>query len=100
MEPVTFEALLSAAGAGIAAGIITAAVSLLRTAIPLTANWNGATMAFVGAGVLYALAGVATGVNSLDAGLGVFIAFLTCGAAAVAGYELVTKPVMAKVNGE
>jgi hypothetical protein len=98
MDPITFAVLLTAAGAGIAAGLVTSAVSLIKTAIPLAKEWNGALMAFVISGALYVLAGVSTGVGTLDAGLNVAIAWLTCATAAVGIYEVATKPIVAKIS--
>lgn len=100
MDAITFAALLTAAGAGIGAGIVTGTVSLLKTAIPFLKETNGALMAFVGSGVLYILAGISTGVGTLDAGLVVFIAWLTCATAAVGIYEVVTKPVVAAIQSD
>lgn len=100
MEAITFAALLTAAGAGIGAGIVTGLVSLIRTAIPIARDWNGALLAFVFSAALYVLAGVSTGVSTLDAGLGVVIAWLTCATAAVGIYEVATKPVVAAIKNE
>lgn len=96
-EGITFAALLTAAGAGIAAGIVTGTVSLAKTAIPAIAEWNGAGLSFIGSGVLYVLAGVATGVATLDAGLGVFLAWLTCATAAVGIHKVAVKPVAERI---
>lgn len=99
MPDITFAALLTAAGAGIAAGIVTGVVSLIQVGIPQTASWHGATMAFVLSAVLYVLAGIATSVGTLDAGLGVFLAWLTCATAAVGIHKTVVNPIVNKVNG-
>jgi hypothetical protein len=94
---VTFAVLLTAAGAGIAAGIVTGVVSLIKTAFANTVigTWDGMIMAFVISAALYVLAGVATGVSTLDAGLGVFLAWLTCSTAAVGIHKVVVKPIIA-----
>ena len=101
-EDITFAVLLTAAGAGVAAGIVTGAVSLIKTALANTivGTWDGAIMAFGFSLVLYVLAGVATNVNTLDAGLGVFLAWLTCATAAVGIHKVVTTPVVAAVKNE
>lgn len=96
---ITFASLLTAAGAGIAAGIVTSIVELLKRSLPPLAEANGATMAFLLAAVLYVLAGVATGVSSLDSGLGVFVAWLTCATAAVGAHRLVIKPLEQQIEG-
>ena len=83
-EDITFAALLTAAGAGVAAGVITALVELLKVvAAPVVAKVSGAGVAFIASAILYVLAGIATGANTLDKGLVVFIAWLTCATAAV-----------------
>lgn len=86
LDGITFAFLLTAAGAGIAAGIITTLVEVVK-AVPalafLTTRLAGASLAFLFSLVLYVLAGIATGVNSLDRGLVVFLAWLTCATAAV-----------------
>lgn len=87
---VTFPILLTAAGTGIAAGIVTGLVQLLKTAFPaLDARFSGASMAFVLSAALYIVAGFAVGVSTLDAALVVFLAWLTCGAAAVGVYSTI-----------
>ena len=99
MPEITFAALLTAAGAGIAAGIVTSAVSLIQAGLPFTVNWNGAMMAFVLSAVLYVLAAIATSVGTLDAGLNVFIAWLTCATAAVGIHKVIVNPIVAKAQG-
>jgi len=87
---ITFAVLLTAAGTGVAAGIITALVQLLKSAFPaLDARFSGAAMAFVLSAVLYVVAGAAVGVTSLDAALVVFLAWLTCAVASVGVYATV-----------
>lgn len=84
---ITFAILLTAAGSGIAAGIITGVVQLVKTAIPaMDGRFSGSLMAFTLSAVLYVFAGIAVGVDSLDDGLVVFIAWLTCATAAVGIY--------------
>jgi len=75
MTDLSFATLLTAAGAGIAAGLVTTLVELAKTvwgreSMPV----SGAALAFGLSAVLYLLAGIATGVDSLDAGLVVFVA--------------------------
>lgn len=83
-EDITFAALLTAAGTGIAAGIITALVELLKVvAGPVVTKLSGAGVAFIASAILYVLAGIATGVNTLDGALVIFVAWLTCATSAV-----------------
>jgi hypothetical protein len=89
-DTITFASLLTATGAGIAAVVITTLVQLLKTVIPtLDARVSGALMAFVLSALLYLVAGIATSVATLDAGLNVFISWLTCAVAAVGAYSTV-----------
>ena len=82
-ESLTFASLLTAAGAGIAAGIVTASVELLKAVVGAPLAGRGHQVAFALSGGLYLLASVATGVDSLDEALVVFVAFLTSATAAV-----------------
>ena len=83
-DTLTFAILLTAAGAGIAAGIITALVELIKSALPTVAQrFTGAFLAFVLSAILYVLAGIAVGVSTLDAGLVVFVAWITAATSAV-----------------
>lgn len=103
-DNVTLALLLTAAGAGIAGGIVSTLVSVLRTAIPPLANVHGAGLAFAAALVLYIVAGFATITGPLDvAGLlnawfVVFLAWLTCCAAAVVTHEKIVNPLEARVS--
>ena len=91
-DTITFAILLTAAGTGVAAGLVTAVVQLLKTVSPtLDARFSGALMAFVLSAVLYVLAGIAVGVDSLDEGLVTFVAWLTCATAAVGIYSTVKR---------
>lgn len=82
--PVTFASLLTPPGVIAAAAIITGLIQLLKSVFPgLDARVSGALMAFVGSAVLYVLAGAATGVASPDAGLAVFLAWLSCATSSV-----------------
>ena len=91
MNDLSFATLLTAAGAGIAAGLVTTLVEVLKTAwgresLPV----SGAALAFGLSAVLYLLAGIATGVASLDDGLVVFVAWLTCATSAVGVHSTIT----------
>ena len=91
MSELSFASLLTAAGAGVAAGLVTTLVEVLKTAwgregLPA----SGAALAFGLGAVLYLLAGIATGVDSLDAGLVVFVAWLTCATSAVGVHSTIT----------
>jgi hypothetical protein len=96
---VTFDSFLTPEGIVVAGGIITTLISVLRTAIPQVSTVNGALLALILSAVLYVLTAVSVGVGSLDAGLTVFAAWLACAATAVAAHEVVTKPVVASVQG-
>lgn len=90
MDGTTFASFLNAAGAGVAAIIITSLVQLVKTALPsIGERVSGALMAFVASAVLYLLTAVATGVSTFDSGLNVFLAWLTCATAAVGAYSVV-----------
>jgi hypothetical protein len=91
MSAISFASLLTAAGAGVAAGLITSLVEVVKTvwgreSMPV----SGAALAFALSAVLYLLAGIATGVASLDAGLAVFVAWLTCATSAVGVHSTIT----------
>ena len=83
IEGITFASLLTAAGAGIAAGLITTLVELAKRITVDSLPVSGAALAFGLSAILYVLVGIATGVSTLDAGLVVFVAWLTCATAAV-----------------
>ena len=100
MEGLTFAALLTAAGAGVGASLVTGLISLLRTAFSALEKVNGAGLAFVLTAILYVLAAIDTHVSTLDAALGVFIAWLTCATAAVGVHKLIVKPIAAAVKPE
>ena len=84
MGTVTFASLLEPAGLVIAAGIVSGLIEVVKNALPwLGERVSGALMAFVITAILYVLAGAATGVATLDAGLGIFMAWLACLTAAM-----------------
>ena len=87
-DGLTFAALLTAAGAGIAGGIITALTELLKSVFA-SLGGRAHQVAFVLSGVLYLIAGIATGVATFDAGLNVFLAWLTCATASVGVYATI-----------
>lgn len=81
---ITFASLLTPEGLVIAGAIITSLVELIKRVMPaIDERVSGALMAFVLSAILYVLAGIATGVGTLDAGLTVFMAWLACATAAV-----------------
>ena len=91
MSDLSFASLLTAAGAGVAAGLMTTLVELLKTAWGRDAlPASGAALAFGLSAALYLLAGNATGVDSLDEGLVVFVAWLTCATSAVGVHATIT----------
>ena len=86
MDPtsITFADLLTQAGVVTAALIVTTLVQLIKGVFPLLdARVSGALMAFILSAVLYVFVGLATGVTSLDLGLTVFLAWLSCATSAV-----------------
>lgn len=85
-ESLTFAALLTAAGAGIAAGVIVALVELLKGVVGNPLAGRGHQLAFGLSGALYAVAAIATGTDTLDEALVVFLAWLTSATAAVGTY--------------
>lgn len=91
MTDITFASLLTAAGAGIAAGIIVAVVQLLKAVATDLLEGRGAQVAFALSAVLYVLVGIATAVATLDAGLVVFVAWLTCATSAVGTYTTIQR---------
>ncbi len=81
---ITFAVLLTAAGAGVAAAIITSLVELVKRVAPaVAARLSGGALAFIFSAVLFILAGIAVGADSLDEGLVVFLAWLACATSAV-----------------
>ena len=73
------------------AGLATTFVEVIKTAwgresVPA----SGAALAFGLSPVLYLLTGIATGVGSLDEGLVVFVAWLTCATSAVGVHSTIT----------
>jgi hypothetical protein len=91
MNDLSFATLLTAAGAGIAAGLVTTLVEVLKTtwgreSMPV----SGAALSFGLSAVLYLLAGIATGVDSLDDGLVLFVAWLTCTTSAVGVHSTIS----------
>ena len=82
--PATAPLVGSRAGLVIAAGIVSGLIEVIKNALPwLGERVSGAAMAFVITAILYALDGAATGVSTLDAGLGIFMAWLACLTAAM-----------------
>ena len=100
MDDITFAVLLTAAGAGIAAGLVTSFVSLLKTVFAKFTTWdpNGMILAFIFSAILYVLAAISTKVDSLDKGLVVFIAWLTCATAAIGIHKVIVNPIVDKIN--
>lgn len=101
MPDLTFAALLTAAGAGVAAGLVTSFVSLVKTVFASTriGNWDGMIMAFVLSALLYIAAAFAVPMPTPDSFLNLFIAFLTCATAAVGIHKVIVNPVVDKVKG-
>ena len=81
---MTFSQLLDPAGLVIAAGLVTGLIEVIKSAFPgLADRMSGAFMAFIITGIVYVLAGISVGVSTLDAGLGVFMAWLACALASM-----------------
>lgn len=81
---LTFATFLTPAGIVVAGGIVTVLVEYLKgTFTGLDQRVSGALLAFIFTAVLYILTAFAIGVSTLDAGLNVFAAWLTCGAASI-----------------
>lgn len=92
----TFESLLTPEGVVVAAGLTTALVALIRNVMPfIDAKVSGALMAFVFTGILYVLAAVSVGVPTLDAGLLVFMAWVSCATSAVGIHSAVQHTIAA-----
>lgn len=84
LGPLTFASFLTPPGVVAAAAVITGLIQLLKSVFPgLDARVSGALMAFVGSALLYVLTAAATGVGNPDAGLAVFMAWLSCATSSV-----------------
>jgi len=91
-ENITFAVMLTAAGTGIAAAIITGLVTLIGRVFPiLLERITGAVLAFALSLALYIVTGIAVGVDSLDEGLVIFVAWLSCASASVGVHQIVAK---------
>lgn len=99
-DGVVLADLLTAAGAGIAATIVTLLVDLWKVVwaktVPALANIDGVFLSAVFALVLYVFVGAdaASGGLTLAVGFSVFLAWLTCTAAAVGVHKAVIKPMV------
>lgn len=81
---LTFASFMEPAGVIAAAAVVTSLIALLRAVFPRLVEYiSGAILAFLFTGVLYVLTAFAIGITSLDAGLGVFLAWLSCATSAV-----------------
>ncbi len=91
MPGLTFASLLTPEGVVAAAAFITSIVALLKyTFPPLDARISGALLAFAFSAVLYVLAAFATGANTLDAGLALFVAWVSCATGSVGIHSAVS----------
>lgn len=83
---LTLAGLLTVAGVAAGAVFVTTLVALLKnvfgTYVPQL-DQNGALLAFILSAILYLLAGIATGVGTLEQGFAVFVAWVTCACAAI-----------------
>ena len=81
---LTFQSFLTPQGVVAAAAIITVLIQLIKSVFPaIDARVSGALMAFVLSAVLYVLTALAVGVVDANAGLTVFLAWLSCATSAV-----------------
>ena len=95
----TFESLLAPEGVVIAAGLTTALVALIRSVFPvIDAKVSGALMAFVFTAILYLLAAFSVGITTLDAGLLVFMAWVSCATSAVGIHSAVQHTIEARTT--
>jgi predicted membrane protein len=86
---ITFEAFLTAAGAGIAGAVITGLTELLKRVFPIIEKRGWVLLLVFGESlILYLLTAVATSVSTFNAGLNVFLAWLTCAAASVGVFNV------------
>lgn len=85
MDPITFDALFTAAGAGAAALVVRQVIELLKAALPvLDAKVSGALQAFVLTAVTYGVAIAVTPAQQTPNGiLAGIVAWVTCATAAV-----------------
>lgn len=81
---LTFASFLTPAGVVAAAAVITTLIQLIKGVMPaIDAKVSGALMAFVLSALLYIATAAATGIADPNAGLAVFLAWLSCATAAV-----------------
>jgi hypothetical protein len=81
---LTFQSFLTPEGVVAAAAVITVLIQLLKGVFPaIDARVSGALMAFVLSAVLYVLTALAVGVADANAGLAVFLAWLSCATSSV-----------------
>lgn len=99
MDGLTFAALLTPEGVVAAAALTTAFIALVKNVFPvIDAKVSGALMAFVFTGILYVLAAFATNVSALDAGLTVFMAWVSCATSAIGINSAATHVVEVRSN--
>lgn len=97
--PITFASFLTPPGVVAAAAIITGLIQLLKSVLPaLDARVSGALMAFIFSAILYVLTALATTVATPDAGLAVFMAWLSCATSSV-GIKAVQEHVSSQGDG-
>src|SRR4051812_5103504 len=83
-SPITFATFLTPTGVVIAAGLLTTLIQAIKTVFPaIDERVSGALMAFVGSAVLYVITALAVGVPTADAGLLVFMAWLSCATSSI-----------------
>lgn len=97
MDGITLASLLSAVGAGIAGTIVTLLVDVWKVVFekvaPKLAAIDGVFLTGVFSLILYVLAGVSIGVDTLEEGFTVFLSWLFCAAAAVGVHKAVVKQI-------
>jgi hypothetical protein len=81
---ITFASFVTPPGVIAAAAIITGLIQLIKAVFPaIDARVSGAAMAFVGTAVLYGVTAAALGIADANAGLTLFLAWLSCATSAV-----------------
>lgn len=95
IEDITLATLLTAAGAGIGAGIVTLFVDVLKVPFP---RINGIIATFVAALILYVVVFLDANVWTLGAGFVIFLAWLFCSAAAFGLHKTLLASVSDKIG--
>lgn len=95
IDSITLAMLLTAAGAGIAAAIVTLFVDVIKVPFPTI---SGIQATFVASLVLYALVFVDGGIFTIEAAFEAGLAWLFCAAAAFGLHSTLLAPVSARIG--